>query len=77
MKRKAGRGHGLARRAPVRPVAAGLAPVPSTGGSRRTGPAPLGTSFIYALLSRNAVNWGFLRFSKFMKCCQVLATKRL
>ena len=62
MKRKAGRGHGLARgpqchglahraRAPARPAAAGPAPVPSASGSRRTGPAPLGGSFIYALLS--------------------------
>ena len=72
-------GHGLARgaRAPARPAAAGPAPVPSAGGSRRTGPAPLGATFIYALLSKNAVNGGFLRFSKSMKCCQVLATKRL
>ena len=37
------------------------------GGSRRTGPAQLGASFIYALLSKNAVNRGFLRFSKSMK----------
>jgi len=65
-------GHGLARRAtaPARPAAAGPAPA--------TGRAPLGASFfIYALLSKNAVNRGFLRFSKSMKCCQVLATKRL
>ena len=72
-------GHGLARRsrAPAQPAAAGPAPGPSAGGSRRTGPAPLGTSFVYALLSKNTVNRGFLRFSKSMKCCQVLATKRL
>ena len=50
-------------RAPARPAAAGPAPVPSAGGSRRTGPAPLGVSFIYALLSKNAVNRGFLRFN--------------
>ena len=60
--------------APARPAAAGPAPVPSAGGSQQTGPAP---SFIYALLSKNAVNRGFLRFSNSMKCCQVLATKRL
>ena len=72
-------GHGLARRAraPARPVAAGPAPVPSASGSRRTGPASLGASFIYVLLSKNAVNRGFLRFSNSMKCCQVLAIKRL
>ena len=74
-------GHGLARRAraraPARPAAAGPAPVPSAGGSRRTGLAPLCASyFIYALLSKNAVNRGFLRFSNSIKCCQVLATKR-
>ena len=40
-------------------AAAGQAPVPSTSGSRRTGPAPLGASFIYALLSKNAVNREF------------------
>ena len=62
-------------RAPARPAAARPAPVPSAGGSRRTGPAPLGASFIYASLSKNAVNRGFLRFSKSMKCCQVLAPK--
>jgi len=28
-------------------------------------------------LSKNAVNRGFLRFSNSMKCCQVLATKKL
>jgi len=62
MKRKAGRGHcpGVAygRRA-------------SASAQRRQqpadGPAPLGASFIYALLSKNAVNRGFLRFSKSMK----------
>ena len=32
---------------------------------------------VWRLLSKNAVNRGFLRFSKSMKCCQVLATKRL
>ena len=32
---------------------------------RRTGLAPLGASFIYTLLSKNAVNWEFLRFSKY------------
>ena len=31
----------------------------SAGGSRRTGPARLGVSFIYALLYKNAVNRGF------------------
>ena len=72
-------GHGLARRAraPARPAAAGPTPVPSAGGSRRTGLAPVGASFIYVLLSKNAVNRGFLRFTKSMKCCQVLARKRL
>jgi len=49
-------------RAPARLAAAGLAPVPSAGGSRRTGPAPLGASFIYALLSKNGVNRGFYVF---------------
>ena len=34
-------------------------------------------SRVWRLLSKNAVNRGFLRFSKSMKCCQVLATKRL
>jgi len=67
MKRKAARGpqgHGLARRAraPARPAAAGPAPVPSAGDSRRTGPAPLGASFIYALLSKNAVTGDFFSF---------------
>ena len=55
MKRKAGRDP--QRQGPG--AAAGPAPVPSAGGSRRTGPAPLGASFIYALLSKNAVNRGF------------------
>ena len=32
-------------------------------------------SRVWRLLSKNAVNRGFLRFSKSMKCCQVLATK--
>ena len=41
------------------------------------GPEPLGASFIYTLLSKNAVNREFLRFSKSMKCCQVLAPKRM
>jgi len=40
-------------------AAAGPAPVPSAGDSRRTGPAPLGASFIYALLSKNAVTGDF------------------
>ena len=84
MNRKAGRGRrprpgprpagprpGRRARAPARPAAAGPAPVPVTGR------APLGASFVYALLSKNAVNRGFLRFSKSMKCCQVLAKKRL
>ena len=34
-------------------------------------------SRVWRLLSKNAVYRGFLRFSKSMKCCQVLATKRL
>jgi len=34
-------------------------------------------SRVLRLLSKNAVNRGFLRFSKSMECCQVLATKRL
>ena len=33
-------------------------------------------SRVWRLLSKNAVNRGFLRFSKSMKCCQVLATKK-
>ena len=32
-------------------------------------------SRVWRLLPKNAVNRGFLRFSKSMKCCQVLATK--
>jgi len=91
MKRKAGRGRRPRpgpRPAGPRPdpqrqgpgAAAGPAPVPSAGGSRRTGPALLGASFIYALLSKNDLKRGFLRFSKSiksMKCCRVLATKRV
>ena len=58
-------GHGLARGA-------------SAGAQRRRQPADgSGASFIYALLSKNAVNRGFLHFIKSMKFCQVLATKRL
>jgi len=34
-------------------------------------------SRVWRLLSKNAVNRGFLRFSKSMKCCQVLATKNV
>jgi len=72
MKRKAG--HGRTSRPGPRPAGPrrGLRP---QGQGRRTGPAPLGASFIYALLSKNAVNRGFLRFSKSVKCCQDLATK--
>ena len=50
MKRKAGRGRtawpaASRARAPARPAVAGSAPVPSAGGSRRTGPTPLGARF--------------------------------
>ena len=65
MKRKAGRA--------MAPQGQG----PGAQRQRQPGPALLGASFIYVLLSKNAINRGFLRFSKSVKCCQVLATKKL
>jgi len=61
MKRKAGvaAGHGLARGPQGQGTGAACGRRASAGGSRRTGSAPLGASFIYALLSKNAVNRGF------------------
>jgi len=75
MKRKAGRAMAPQGQGPG--VACGRRASAGAQRQRQPGPALLGASFIYVLLSKNAINRGFLRFSKSVKCCQVLATKKL